>query len=188
MCFWHQIDSHHLSLCRRLGFFSAAYFDDILVWSVLKLALMNQITSRKRKSTDLYVKQIPVLGVLFLYCLSLPGLEMQYPRFKNAYPSLQIVRPTSQRTPLEFGLRLVDSVTDHTSITLSHFSKIYCTWESEPAIYWEVFVSELIVLPAVQGISWCKSCHLNISMWMSAVKKKALAELNDSLEVCCIWD
>lgn len=34
-------------------------------------------------------------------------------------------------------------------------------------------MSELIVLPAVQGISWCEGCHLNISMWMSAVKKKS---------------
>ena len=58
--------------------------------------------------------------------------SIQARKDKNVYSSLQIVRPPSQRTLLSkfviwIGLWLVHSVTDHTSITLSHFSKIYCT-------------------------------------------------------------
>ena len=47
MCFWHQIDrrennenvDQYLSLCYGLRLFSATDFDDIFVWSVLKLTL-----------------------------------------------------------------------------------------------------------------------------------------------------
>ena len=50
---------------------------------------------------------------------------------------------------LQFGLWLVNSITNHARITLSIFSKIYCTLESESVIYGEVLVSVLVVLPAV---------------------------------------
>ena len=46
------------------------------------------------------------------------------------------------------GLGLVNSITDHTSITLVHFSKSFVL-KSEPMIYGEESVSVLIVLPAV---------------------------------------
>ena len=76
---------------------------------------------------------------------------MQYPRFKKVYPSLQIVRITRQRSGQRSPLsKFVNFITDHTSIsTLSHFSKVYSTLESEPVIYREVLVSVVIVLSAV---------------------------------------
>ena len=51
---------------------------------------------------------------------------------KNVHLSLQIVRQrqTVSELPspsLQFVLWILNSITDHTSITSSHFSKIYCT-------------------------------------------------------------
>ena len=76
---------------------------------------------------------------------------MQYSRFKKVYPSLQIVRITRQRSGQRSPLsKFVNFITDHTSIsTLSHFSKVLSTLESEPMIYREVLVSVVIVLSAV---------------------------------------
>ena len=89
--------------------------------SLVQLILMINLyaISRKRKSTDLYVRKIPGLGekmkkessTVSTYSYEVHeliteaernhrGLEMQYPRLKNVYRSLQVVWPTIRRNPL----------------------------------------------------------------------------------------
>ena len=79
MWFWNQIDrrqskenaEQHLSLYHRLKLFD---FDDILRWSVLRLTLNEPNHKSKRKSTDLYVRQMPGSETHNLNRLPLPYL------------------------------------------------------------------------------------------------------------------